>query len=106
MAINPFTDKLLPREQAFPFLPNPPVPETFWRWRTRGVNGAKLECVRVGGQWWTTAAAVEEFVRSQTQNAMAAGVHYTQGSSEEEQVERDADTERRLQEAGLVPAGA
>jgi hypothetical protein len=49
-----------------------PSYSTIWRWRVRGVNGARLECVRAGGVWYTTPAAFAEFLRQQTANASQA----------------------------------
>lgn len=40
-------------------------PATIWRWRLRGVNGATLECIKVGNHWCTTDAAFSEFLRAQ-----------------------------------------
>jgi hypothetical protein len=39
---------------------------TLWRWRLKGVNGVRLECVRVGGLWATTAEAFARFLDAQT----------------------------------------
>jgi Protein of unknown function (DUF1580) len=44
---------------------------TIRRWRHTGVNGARLEVIRVGGIWVTTVAAFAEFLRSQTETASA-----------------------------------
>jgi len=48
-------------------LPKPPSPSTAWRWRTVGVRigdqTIRLDAVRVGGKWYTTDEAVDEFIR-------------------------------------------
>ena len=67
-------------------------PTTLWRWRLKGVNGAKLECVRVGAQWCTTQAAFSRFLRDQQ----------AVQSQPEAPSERDEATTRRLQAAGLL----
>jgi hypothetical protein len=47
-------------------LPNPPSPVTLWRWRTKGVNNVRLECIRCGKYWYTTREAIERFLAAQT----------------------------------------
>jgi hypothetical protein len=73
-------------------------PATLWRWRLKGVNGVRLECLRVGGCWVTTHAAFAEFLRAQTQNVLKSrgdGVPHSPG-------ERSPEKVRRLQAAGLL----
>jgi hypothetical protein len=41
---------------------------TITRWGTRGIRGVKLELVRVGGRFYTSAAAIDRFL-----NAINAG---------------------------------
>jgi hypothetical protein len=45
---------------------------TLWRWRRKGVNGVRLQCLRLGGSWLTSDAAFGEFLRAQTANALAS----------------------------------
>ncbi len=71
-------------------------PATAWRWRLRGVNGAKLEVVKFGGCWCTTAAAFALFVRQQTANCQPAPI----GS--DAPAERSAATTKKLRAAGLL----
>lgn len=47
-------------------------PATLWRWRLKGVNGVRLQCLRLGGSWLTSDAAFGEFLRAQTRNVLAA----------------------------------
>jgi hypothetical protein len=90
-------EALITFSQAARQLPRRPAPSTFWRWRHEGVliNGRriKLRCVRVGGQWYTTATAFADFLREQTAAAL---------EQEIEPTDRPADTERRLASAGLL----
>ena len=73
MSINIELDKLFPVapliEQR---IGKRPAPATIWRWRLKGINGVRLECVLCGGCWMTTAAAFAEFVRAQTANVQPA----------------------------------
>jgi hypothetical protein len=74
-------------------------PATLWRWRLRGVNGVKLECLRLGGCWVTSDAAFAEFLRAQTENALAACAG---GSADDAPSERSPEKVRRLKAAGLL----
>ena len=40
----------------------PVAPSTVHRWRHPGIRGVRLECVRVGGTWFTTIAAYQAWV--------------------------------------------
>jgi hypothetical protein len=42
-------------------------PSTLMRWRTRGIQGIRLEAVRVGGHWMTSRQAIQRFVSAITQ---------------------------------------
>lgn len=97
MAINVETDDLIPvRDLVKQRLGKRLSPATLWRWRLRGVHGAKLESIRAGSQWMTTAAAFSEFLRTQTANCSPTL------PPAEAPAERSAATERKLQAAGLV----
>ncbi len=71
-------------------------PATNWRWRLNGVNGAKLECVRFGGCWCTTAGAFADFIRAQTANCQPAPL------DSDAPTERSAATTKKLAAAGLL----
>lgn len=98
MPINLHHDELLTLGEACRLLPRKPSPATLWRWRTKGIligkQRIKLECVRVGGQWCTTADAMAEFLQRQTKAALE--VESNQPST------RSDSTVRRLQESGLM----
>lgn len=59
-------DELLTFGQARKLLPRPVSPTTWWRWRTKGVNGVKLPALRCGNVWMTSREAVYEFIRMQS----------------------------------------
>lgn len=82
--------KLLTLTEAFRPLPSPPSPATIWRWRTRGSNGAKLDCVRIGKRWYTSHEAVARFVAAQNRPTPTSAL------------ERAPETELRLRDAGLL----
>lgn len=35
---------------------------TFHRWRSRGISGVSLDCIRIGGGWYTSKRKVDEFL--------------------------------------------
>lgn len=72
-------------------------PATLWRWRLKGVNGVRLECVRVGGTWYTTNDAFADFLIAQTANTQEP-----ESSRAQQQHSRSPEMERRLRAAGLL----
>ena len=97
MAINLETDDLIPVGTLIKQrLGKRPSPATLWRWRLKGVSGVKLECVLVGGIWYSTAAAFAQFVRSQTANVQPAPL------DSDAPAERSDATKRKLAAAGLL----
>ena len=87
-------DELITFGQAGQLLPIKPSPATWWRWRTKGVNGIKLPALRCGNRWVTTREAVHQFLRLQT-IAKAA-----QAKTEHEL--RSPEITRNLKAAGLL----
>ena len=74
-----------------------PSPEMLWRWRTRGIRlpdgtVVKLSCRRCGRRWFTTEAAVREFIDRQTR------AH----SLSNEEAATNSDLVERLKAAGLT----
>lgn len=67
-------------------------PATLWRWRLKGVNGARLECVRVGASWCTTHEAFSRFLRAQQQCEPL----------NRESADHSESTRRHLEDAGLL----
>ena len=76
-------------------------PATLWRWRVKGIHGVRLEAYLVAGVWCSTPAALTAFLRDSSAAAMS-GAPKTDGRPRE----RDPETTRRLQAAGLLPDGA
>jgi len=76
MPIDPLSDQLLTMTEAARLLPkrrggSKVAITTLWRWRTRGSKGVRLATVRVGGCVYTTAAALRDFIESQSGTAAA-----------------------------------
>lgn len=97
--INLESDDLLTRGEACRLLPSRPSPATLWRWRTKGVGTGnqriRLECDRVGGRWYTTRAAMAEFISRQTAATTVPANDDPPGG-------RSVATQQRLQAAGLL----
>lgn len=52
--------------EAARLIPGRPHLSTFYRWRTRGVNGIKLETVRIGGRRMISRSALVQFITAVT----------------------------------------
>lgn len=99
MMINLKTDELRPLNEVIRARIGKRIsPATLWRWRLKGVNGVRLECVRVGGNWFTTNAAFAEFLAAQTANVLGPELARLDPTPPR----RSPETERRLREAGLL----
>jgi hypothetical protein len=74
-----------------------PSPATVWRWQTIGVKAGdrrvKLDATKVGGRLYASPEAVQQFINAQNQPAV---------ESDDVDGERSPETERKLQEAGLL----
>ncbi|MFM9966028.1 MAG: DUF1580 domain-containing protein [Planctomycetaceae bacterium] len=97
MAINLETDDLIPVGQLLKQRLGKRIsPATLWRWRLKGINGARLECVLCGGCWMTTAKSFADWVRAQTANCQPAPL------DTDAPAERSAATTKKLAAAGLL----
>lgn len=56
-------ERMLSLDEAGAFLPGRPSKTSVWRWCRRGLNGVRLEYVRIGRRMWTSAEALERFAR-------------------------------------------
>lgn len=64
--INTLTERTFPLSQAArrfvsPRGPKGLHPSTPHRWRSPGIAGVRLECLKVGGAWHTSEAALQRF---------------------------------------------
>lgn len=98
MSIDIEKDELLTLAQACRLLPKRPSPTTLWRWRTIGVRGVKLECLRVSGRWVTTARCMTEFIRRQADAHSRLDPDTVAGTYNG----RNARTTAELRQAGLL----
>ena len=61
-----FKDALVPLSEVGAMLPLQADQKihrsTFHRWRSRGIAGVRLGCVRIGGLWFTSRKMVESFL--------------------------------------------
>jgi hypothetical protein len=71
MAIDRTAETVIPITEASPHFPGKPHIATIWRWSLRGVRGAFLETLVVGGRRFTSVEAIERFIART--NAVAAG---------------------------------
>ncbi len=92
MAIDLNVEQLITLSEACRLLPSPPSPATAWRWRVKGCNNARLECLKIGKRWYTSKESVARFIAAQNRPTRAA----------EATQERATTTEDRLRAAGLI----
>ena len=55
-------EELIPISKACQYIPNRPHISTVWRWIQRGVDGEKLETIKIGGRRYTTLKAINKFI--------------------------------------------
>jgi hypothetical protein len=81
-------------ERALGHRPSPP---TIWRWCNRGIKihdrRVKLDAQKIGGRFYATPEAVEQFINSQNPPV---------GHDDDVATERSAETTERLATAGLL----
>jgi hypothetical protein len=68
-------ETLLPLSRAARVLPpsrrgKPVNVSTLFRWVTKGAKGVRLEAVRLGGQWFTSAEALRRFAARLTEGSL------------------------------------
>ena len=92
---------MLEREPLLPLLERAlghrPSPPTIWRWRHRGIKvgdrRVKLDAQKIGGKFYASPDAVEQFITAQNPPV---------GHDEDVATERSAGTTERLATAGLL----
>ena len=88
------SEELLPVREALRLKLGVSVsPATAWRWVKRGCRGSRLKTQRVGKRLFTSAAAVDAFIRGQQAEPLA---------DVPAPVSRSAEDERALRAAGLL----
>ena len=70
--INILAEDLISLADLASTLPCPPSAVTMWRWHAKGVNGARLDTVRVGRRRFTTRSAFARFVHQQSLRGTAS----------------------------------
>jgi hypothetical protein len=67
--IDVLRDQLLGITAAARLLPGRPHCGTIMRWVQKGLGGERLEAVKVGGKWYTTREALNDFIARTTASA-------------------------------------
>ena len=91
------SESLISLKEACASLPGRPHISTIWRWIQRGIDGIRLETVKVGGKRFTSAEALERFIQATT----AASGGRPQVSTSAVSQNRIAQANRVCDEAGL-----
>ncbi|HMO13032.1 MAG TPA: DUF1580 domain-containing protein [Pirellulaceae bacterium] len=87
--------ELLSIKQAAKLIPSKPHAATLFRWMTKGSRGHKLQSWLVGGQRFTTALAIEEFIGKLSGGSAPSG---QPSKSRQRAIEQ---AEKELSELGL-----
>ncbi|MEI7687619.1 MAG: DUF1580 domain-containing protein [Planctomycetota bacterium] len=89
--------KKLPRRR----LDRPVHPATIHRWRSPGVRGIRLECVRIGGTWHTSLEAYQRWVERLTivESGSNTEVSSARTSPSEDAIDRELDERWRKSDA-------
>ncbi|GAA4465472.1 DUF1580 domain-containing protein [Novipirellula rosea] len=59
--LNLLTEDLITLNEAVKEIPTHPHLSTVWRWHKRGINGIKLETIKIGSNILTTKQAITRF---------------------------------------------
>lgn len=89
--------KWLPRRRG-----NRPVhPSTLHRWRSPGVHGVRLDCIRIGGAWHSSIEALQRFAERLSLEASPTNPPaQTQNGAPATDCKHQEDVERELEERG------
>ena len=83
-----------------PHFPTPVSLATAWRYALKGVNGVRLETVKLGRKRLTSVEAIKRFVAELTE---ADEARRAQANSNDPPDERPPELQRRLQQKGIAP---
>lgn len=105
MTIDVANEELLTLAQLAKRLPRrrkgrPIHPSTIHRWRYPGIREVRLECVRVGGVWYTSPAAFQRFCERLSQSNKPASPPPTRSEIIRPPTPDQAAIERELEERG------
>lgn len=107
MSIDTRKEELIPLSKAVRLLPRfgrdkHPHPSTLWRWHKKGLDGAKLECVRVGKRLCTSVEALDRFLNRCSDTQDNADLTEDKSASSPNQVNSDfAAVTARLAKEGI-----
>jgi hypothetical protein len=93
------SESLLTFPEAAAALPDRPHVSTVHRWRMRGINGIKLETIRIGGRRYTSQEALDRFIGAIT--SAVDGLEPAKPTSRKHQLRRHEQAERELEAAGI-----
>ena len=79
-------------------IPGRPHVATVWRWILHGLNGIRLESVKVGGRRFTSEEAIQRFIAQMTAAANGESMPLRSPSHRQRSIER---AERELAEDGI-----
>lgn len=67
MAIDILSEELIDLSKARKLFPgHTPSPASIWRWALYGINGLKLETIKIGARRFTTKQAIHRFIAGES----------------------------------------
>lgn len=97
--IDLFGEQVITLAEASQLLPTRPTLQTLWRWRQKGVRGARLETALIGGRRVTSVESLQRFFAA-TSGTAEAPVTITKTNRQREAEIRRAEEE--LDHAGAT----
>jgi Protein of unknown function (DUF1580)/Helix-turn-helix domain len=83
-------EELLTISEASKEFPIRPHTTTVWRWVHRGINGTKLESIKIGGRRYTSKEAINRFI-SETSASQIEVVNLSSKAEKVQQAELELD---------------
>lgn len=96
MTIDPISEDLIPLGEIGKCLGIRKHCSTFHRWRHPGVQGQRLETIRIGGVYYTSRAALMHFFRALSEARESSKGRQALDSEREDQILRQLENRFKL----------
>lgn len=100
MSIDIETERCISINEAPKHFPGRPNVSSIYRWFGKGIRGARLETIVVGGQRFTSIEAIQRFIRATTANSPGASAPVPRPTSRQREA-AIRKAERELERAGI-----
>lgn len=100
MSIDIETERCISINDAPKYFPGRPNVSSIYRWLGKGIRGARLETIVVGGQRFTSVEAIQRFIERTTANSPGASAPVPRPTSRQREA-AIRRAERELRAAGV-----